>query len=101
MAESRKVKSYITLFIESTQQRKQQLQVRKKSIMTEIATSERKVIAMGKRQSFREKVSPLVTSLNNLQQDLYRLIDDYYDKIQSCADSDECEKVRIDFIEII
>jgi PAS domain S-box-containing protein len=97
VAESRKVKSYITLFIESTQQRKQQFQVRKKAIMTEIATSERKAIVMGKRRSFREKVAPLTAAINNLQRDLYELIDDYYEKMQGCGDADACERVRIDF----
>ena len=99
VAESRKVKSYITLFIESTQHRKQQFQVRKEAILTEIATSEGKAIAIGKRRSFREKVALLRAAINNLQRDLYQLIDDYYEKIQGCADSDTCERVRIGFNE--
>ena len=99
LTESRKVKLSITLFIEGTQQRKQQLQVRKKTIMTEIATSERKAISMGKRKSFKEKIAPLIDSINNLQQDLYRLIDEFYEKLQSCADSDACDRVIIEFNE--
>jgi len=99
LTESRKVKLSITLFIESTQQRKHQLLARKKSIMTEIAESERKAISMGKRKSFREKISPLIGSINILQQDLYHLIDDYFEKLQNCSDSDACDRVIIDFNE--
>ncbi len=99
LTESRKVKLSITLFIEGTQQRKQQFQVRKKTIMTEIATSERKAISMGKRKYFKEKIGPLIDSINNLQQDLYHLIDEFYEKLQSCADSNACDRVIIEFNE--
>jgi PAS domain S-box-containing protein len=95
--EGRKVKNCTTQFISDANQRKEQFQKRKKAIREAITESQRKVISSGKRSDFRDKVKHIIELIDNLQHDLYKLIDDYYQKMQSCIDAGSCETVRLNF----
>lgn len=99
VAESKKVKNCTTLFIENTQQRKVQYQERKKSIRVAITDSKRKAAVAKRLTSFEEKIAPINRALEKLQAKLYQLIDDYFQKIQACADAGSCEAIILEFDE--
>jgi PAS domain S-box-containing protein len=99
VTESRKVKSYVNLFIENTYQRKEQFLARKKAIREAISESQRKAAAVKRITSFREKTAPINRKLDELQQRLWLLIEDYYQKIQACVEADSCEAIRLEFNE--
>jgi PAS domain S-box-containing protein len=97
VAESRKVKSYNDQFIERMQQYKVQFQARKKAIKKAIFESQSKAISMGKHNTFKIKVTPIKKALDIFQQTLDQVIEDYYEKLQSCATSNGCKEVNLDF----
>jgi PAS domain S-box-containing protein len=99
VAESRKVKSSVNLFIQSTRQRKEQFLARKKALREAISDSQRKAAMAKTLTSFREKMAPVNRQLDELQRRLWLLIDDTYQKIQTCVDADSCEAIRLQFNE--
>ena len=99
VAESRKVKTRTNLFIENSQQRKEQFLGRRKTIKTEIANCERKAIKLSKRKAFKDAIAPINIALENLQQKLFQLVDTYLEKMQISSDADTCEKLRFSFAE--
>lgn len=99
IAESKKVKNCTTLFIENTRQRKVQYQERKKAIRCAIAESMRKAAVVKKLTLFKEKIAPINSALEDLQKELYQLIDDYLQRVQACADADSCGAIMFEFDE--
>lgn len=99
IAESKKVKNCTTLFIENTRQRKKQYQERKKAIRAAIADSKRKAAVAKKLTLFKDKIAPINSALEELQKELYQLIDDYLQRVQACADANSCEMKMLDFDE--
>jgi PAS domain S-box-containing protein len=99
VTESRQVKSHINLFIESTRQRKEQFLARKKVIRMAIAESQRKAAEVKKLNTFREKIAPINQRLEELQEDLWSLTEDYCQKIQACILTDSCESIRLEYNE--
>jgi PAS domain S-box-containing protein len=99
VAESKRIKSCITLFIENTQRRKSEYQERKKSIRAGIDNSRIEAAKIRKLSSFMEKIVPINNSLKILNNKLNQLIDDYYQKIQTCTDVNSCEAIILVFDE--
>lgn len=99
VAESKKTKNCTTLFIENTRQRKVQYQERKKGIRAAITDSRHKAAAAKRLTSFKEKIAPINSALEVLQGKLHQLIDDYFQKIQACADAASCEAIMLEFDE--
>jgi PAS domain S-box-containing protein len=99
VAESKKVKNCITLFIDNTQKKKIQYQERKKGIRAAIAESKRKAASTKQLTSFKERIAPVNSVLEDLQRKLYQLIDDYFQRIQDCVSAASCEALMLEFDE--
>lgn len=97
ITESRKVKASTDQFISNTQQCKEHFHNRKKSIRSAINEGERRAIQLGKRSEFRSEVEFILESLETLQNTLNRLIDEYFEKMQACADSGGCQILKSEY----
>lgn len=97
VSESRKVKSFIDQFINRTHECKDHLFNRKKSFRNEINSAERMALKIGKREEFKERTRKIRVSLDEIQISFEQIVESYYEKMQKCASSECCEKVRNGF----
>lgn len=99
VAESQRIKSCISQFIEDTQQVSEGFANRKSSINTAIRECEQKATALGKRTECRKKITEIRSALNKLTQRMNDIYDEHVSNMQSCASFDSCEKIRKSFFE--
>lgn|GEM_PF-6086272 len=98
--ESRKVKSYTSQFISDIQARKEQFQGRKTALKSEISQSQRKAIrSRSSRAEFKKQVEPIHKSIDALGEQLSQLFDSFIERMRSCASSQSCEKLNLEFNE--
>lgn len=98
IAESRKVKSCISQFIASVNQDKEQFADRKNAINSSIRNYERIAISRGKRSEYKENVAVVQGSIKTIEEQLNCIIEEYFEKIQTCRTYDACEKTRQEFM---
>lgn len=98
IAESRRIKSCITQFIETTNQYKEQFDDRKTSLFSSMRSYERKAIALNKRRQFRERTESVKNRITAIEDALQSKIDEYFEKIKSCGSYDSCESTRQRFL---
>lgn len=99
VAESQRIKSCISQFIEDTQQVSEGFANRKSSINAAIRECEQKATALGKRTECRKKITEIRSALNKLTQRMNDIYDEHVSNMQSCASFDSCEKIRKSFFE--
>lgn len=98
IAESRRIKSCITQFIETTNQYKEQFDDRKASLFSSMRSYERKAIALNKRRQFRERTEIVKNEISSIEDALQLKMDEYFEKIKSCGTYDSCESIRQRFL---
>lgn len=97
VAESQRIKSCVTQFVEDTNQFKERFLNRKKSINTAIWGCEQKATALGRRLEFKEKILGIRSRLDGLSRKMNDVYDDHILKMQSCASFNRFEETRHSF----
>lgn len=97
VAESQRISSCVTQFIDSTSQLKEHFLDRKASLNIAIRNCEKKAISLRRRIEFKRNISGIKIALSDITDKLNLIIDEYYSKIQTCASYDKCEETRQSF----
>lgn len=99
IAESRKIKSCINQFDESTAQYKEQFVDRKKSLKSAIREVEKNAIRLRKRTEFQEKIAGVNEQIETIEEELERVTEEYCSAIHLSISYEQCEKVRQEFMD--
>lgn len=99
ITESRLYKARITQFIELSKHLRKQFFERKKIFKDAIRECDRKSVIAKKRTEFKKRTEPVKKSIEQIETQMSKLIDEYLYKIQVSGSATECEELTDKFKE--
>jgi len=99
ISESRKVKSYMSQFIDTIHQRKNEFNDRKKALKTAVQEIKLSAAKSRKKTTYDSIFQKINSDLHDLQNDFDILCENYTSKMKDCGNENECKEVNIEFSE--